>query len=51
MANKEIERLRGGNGDGDGSDDEGGKKKKKGSNIYRLMKNRLQKLVAMKTDE
>lgn len=36
--------------DVEGSDGEGGKKKKKGVNIHRLMKNRLMKLIG-KTDD
>ncbi|EJC98735.1 Bromodomain-containing protein, partial [Fomitiporia mediterranea MF3/22] len=51
LANKEIDKiLRRGDEDDDGSDKEGGKKKEKGTNIHRLMKNRLQKLLG-KTDE
>lgn len=51
MANKEIDKIfkKGRDGDG-GSDKEDGKKKEKGVNIHRLMKNRLQKLVANTDD-
>ncbi|KAL5519460.1 hypothetical protein ACEPAH_1143 [Sanghuangporus vaninii] len=51
LANKELDKIiRKGKEDDEGSDKEGGKKKEKGVNIHRLMKNRLLKLVA-KTDE
>ncbi|KAI5122376.1 hypothetical protein M0805_004133 [Coniferiporia weirii] len=54
LANKEIERIirrrNDDEGEGEGSDKEGGKKKEKAANITRLMKNRLQKL-ASKMDE
>lgn len=46
MVNKEIDKIVRPEGDEDASDEEGGKKKKgKGSNVHRLMKNRLQKLI------
>lgn len=53
IANKEVDKVRRKYSDeeeGEGSDKESGKKKEKGVNIHRLMKNRLQKLVG-KTDE
>ncbi|THH06677.1 hypothetical protein EW145_g3923 [Phellinidium pouzarii] len=53
LAGKELDKIRrrkNDEGDGDGSDKETGKKKEKGANITRLMKNRLQKLTS-KTEE
>ena len=48
LMKKEIDRTIRPEGDEEGSDEEGGKKKKgKGSNVNRLMKNRLQKLITM----
>ena len=43
--NKEIEKIIRPEGDEDGSDDEKKKKGGKGSNVNRIMKNRLQKLI------
>lgn len=50
-ANKEIDKLLGGDEDGV-SDGEGGKKKKeKKPNLPRLLKNRLNKLIDVKDEE
>jgi hypothetical protein len=48
--NKEIERIIRPEGDEEASDEEKKKKGGKGSNVNRLMKNRLQKLITT-TDE
>lgn len=50
LVNKEIERIIRPEGDEEASDEEKKKKGGKGSNVNRLMKNRLQKLITT-TDE